>query len=288
MLRGFPPRSAHRWRRASSALVRQRWLPVNDVPSTPCASPRKGWLEIQRQRGRLGDPVDAQGSSALVRTLRKALKPGYLTRGKTPTTFWWKAAYRAGQLANFLRPEETCEILTALADAKLPWKQDSKATEGLQLFAAHAAEEIGSFSALQMGQILEAFARLQYQHEELLHAVTRSVSLTVSSDSGRFSNDAAVKLLCAFQTLAVADPPMLRSLSRLFMRRIVREPLSPQQTAQVAVAFSGLQVRDVGLFNATTLGLCRPQAVEALSWAELAEVALAYASLRLYSQSLFA
>jgi hypothetical protein len=26
---------------------------------------------------------------------------------------------------------------------------------GLQLFAAHAAEEIGSFSALQMGQILE-------------------------------------------------------------------------------------------------------------------------------------
>ena len=46
--------------------------------------------EIQRQRGRLGDPVDAQGCSALVRTLRKALKPGYLTRGKTPTTFWWK------------------------------------------------------------------------------------------------------------------------------------------------------------------------------------------------------
>ena len=46
--------------------------------------------EIERQRGRLGDPVDAQGCSALVRTLRKALKPGYLTRGKTPTTFWWK------------------------------------------------------------------------------------------------------------------------------------------------------------------------------------------------------
>ena len=34
---------------------------------------------------------------------------------------------------------------------------------------------------------------------------------------------------------------MLRSLSKLFMRRIVREPLSPQQTAMVAVAFSGLQ-----------------------------------------------
>jgi hypothetical protein len=47
---------------------------------------------------------------------------------------------------------------------------------------------------------------------------------------------------CAFQTLAVADPPLLRALSRLFMRRNVREPLSPQQTAQVAVAFSGLQV----------------------------------------------
>ena len=31
--------------------------------------------------------------------------------------------------------------------------------------------------------------------QELLHAVTRSVSLTVSSDSGRFGNDAAVKLL---------------------------------------------------------------------------------------------
>ena len=51
---------------------------------------------------------------------------------------------------------------------------------------------------------------------------------------------------CAFQTLAVADPPMLRSLSRLFMRRIVREPLSPQQTAQVAIAFSGLQVASGG------------------------------------------
>ena len=31
--------------------------------------------------------------------------------------------------------------------------------------------------------------------QELMQAVTRSVSLTVSSDSRRFSNDAAVKLL---------------------------------------------------------------------------------------------
>ena len=156
---------------------------------------------------------------------------------------------------------------------------------------------------------------------------------------------------CSFHTLGVADQSLMRSFSRLFMRRIVREPLSASETASVAIAFSGLQddvqwdsmgrsttttkfksccvynyvqhlicfqpgrvsmffflplacllfplsqktqkrpvffqVRDVGLFNATTLGLCRPTAVEALSWAELSEVAVAYASLRLYSQSLF-
>eukprot|EP00439_Symbiodinium_sp_Y106_P059819 s739_g8.t1 len=42
-----------------------------------------------------------------------------------------------------------------------------------------------------------------------------------------------------------------------FMRRIVREPLTPSETATVAVAFSDLRARDLGLFNATTLGLCR-------------------------------
>lgn len=46
----------------------------------------------------------------------------------------------------------------------------------------------------------------------------------------------------SFEALAVADQTMMRSLSKLFMRRIVREPLSPQETAKVAVAFSALRV----------------------------------------------
>lgn len=81
------------------------------------------------------------------------------------------------------------QVLMALADAKLPWKQDPKATEGasatflqlpndksvrfvcghlagLQLFAHHTAEEIGSFTAVQIAQILDAFARMGFLHED--------------------------------------------------------------------------------------------------------------------------
>lgn len=73
------------------------------------------------------------------------------------------------------------EVLAALADAKLPWRRDAKATEGastlwiplilchlrgLQLFALHCAEELGAFSALQTGQMLNAFARLAYVDED--------------------------------------------------------------------------------------------------------------------------
>ncbi|CAK8994749.1 Hypothetical protein (Fragment) [Durusdinium trenchii] len=157
---------------------------------------------------------------------------------------WWLLCTptRGVQLLSYLL-NGPFQVLMALADAKLPWKQDPKATEGLQLFAHHTAEEIGSFTAVQIAQILDAFARMG----------------------------------SSFEALAVADQTMMRSLSKLFMRRIVREPLSPQETAKVAVAFSALRVRDVGLFNATTLGLCRPEAIQALSWMELAHVAVAYA-----------
>ncbi|CAK9008846.1 unnamed protein product [Durusdinium trenchii] len=190
---------------------------------------------------------------------------------------WWLLCTptRGVQLLSYLL-NGPFQVLMALADAKLPWKQDPKATEGLQLFAHHTAEEIGSFTAVQIAQILDAFARMGFLHEDVLDAISRTIALTVSSDSGRFSNEAAVSLLSSFEALAVADQTMMRSLSKLFMRRIVREPLSPQETAKVAVAFSALRVRDVGLFNATTLGLCRPEAIQALSWMELAHVAVAY------------
>eukprot|EP00438_Fugacium_kawagutii_P035914 Skav227987 [mRNA] locus=scaffold390:12231:12893:+ [translate_table: standard] len=36
-------------RRGSTALVPQRWLPVNSTPSTPSASPHKGWQEPRKQ-----------------------------------------------------------------------------------------------------------------------------------------------------------------------------------------------------------------------------------------------
>ncbi|CAJ1358100.1 unnamed protein product [Effrenium voratum] len=277
-----------RGRGASALVSTERWLPVNTTSPPPSASPRKGWEDGQRLKGLSGDPVDVQGCSALVRTLRKALKANFMSNGRpAPTSFWRKAAYRGGQLANLLAPEEICEVLGALADAKLRWRQDPKATEGLQLFAHFASEEIGSFTPIQMGEILGSFARLDFLHEDLLQAVARTVEVTVASDSGRFSNEAAVSLLSAYHAQAVANQPMLRALSRLFMRRIVREPLTPAQIAKVAIAFSDLRARDVGLFNATTLGLCRPKAVEALSWPELADVAVAYASLRLHSESLF-
>lgn len=42
--------------------------------------------------------------------------------------------------------------------------------------------------------------------------------------------------------LSVTDQKMMRALSKLFMRRIIREPLSPHETAKVAIAFAHLQV----------------------------------------------
>ena len=37
---------------------------------------------------------------------------------------------------------------------------------GLQLFAHFASEEIGSFTPIQMGEILGSFARLDFLHED--------------------------------------------------------------------------------------------------------------------------
>ncbi|CAE7330863.1 unnamed protein product, partial [Symbiodinium natans] len=99
-------------RRRGSALVRtpERWIPVPTTPSTPSSSPHKGWQEIQRLRGRSADHIDVQGCTALVRTLKRALRPGYMTQGRAPASFWRKAVKRGGNLAGLMRPEEIAEV----------------------------------------------------------------------------------------------------------------------------------------------------------------------------------
>lgn len=110
--------------------------------------------------------------------------------GQETCEAWWLLCTptRGVQLLSYLL-NGPFQVLMALADAKLPWKQDPKATEGasatflqlpndksvrfvcghlagLQLFAHHTAEEIGSFTAVQIAQILDAFARMGFLHED--------------------------------------------------------------------------------------------------------------------------
>lgn len=269
----------------------KRWLPVNALQQAGSHSPRAGWQLIERWRGQVGklksaEGIGPEGCSALVRTLRSALRP---PPGALPVTagFWRHATARGGRMAEFLSPEESCEFLSTLADARLQWRTDAASTRGLRKFATYAAEEIGSYTSAQRADLAMGFARLGYFHEDFMQALSRSVEHTVRAERGRLSNATACKLLTSFQKLGVLDEPVMKSLSRLICRRLVREPLTPDQTAGVVAAYAHLRVRDLALFNATTLALCRPGVVEALGWPELATVAVSYASLRFHSASLF-
>lgn len=262
-------------------------MPFAEPTPEASQSPRRGWQVTEKwQDGANGDLDPAKGCSALVRTLRQALWPPRGAR-PTPQSFWRKAASRGGQLADFLSPKETCELLSTLAEARLHWEEDPAATKGLQRFAAHSAQELGSYSPEQVGMLAWAIARLTFQDEELLQAFSRRVEHTVRAERGRLSNEAACMMLASYRRMRVVDEAVLKSLSRLICRRLVREPLTPQQTTGVVAAYADLRARDLFLFNAATLALCRPNAVEALSWEDLADTTLAFASLRLYSATLF-
>lgn len=273
----------------SQGVAHNRWLPVNRLPPEMDHTPRKGWMDVERWQDKpnSGGVEPVKGCSALVITLRKALRtrPGSRI---TPQSFWRRAAARGGQLVSYFSPEETCEILSTLADAKLQWRGDPKSSEGLRRFAAHTSQELSSYSAAQLGELAWAMARLGVKSEELLQAFSRTVEHMARADRGRISNESMCVLLQAYRKSRVIDEVLMRSLSKLLCRRLVREPLTAQQTAGVLAAYADLRARDTFLFNAGTLALCRRDAVESLDWSDLAEVMLAYASLRLHSPTLFA
>ncbi|CAK0884765.1 unnamed protein product [Prorocentrum cordatum] len=280
--------------RRAAGLVRvnqapERWLPVPTPTKLPSPDPRPGWMVVERWKEAAEDRVAGPvlGCSDLVRTLRRALRGP--PKGAPPISnfFWQTAAKRAGKIVDFLSAEEACELLSTLADARLHWKASKSTTEGLRRMAAHAGEEIGSFSPAQLSEFTSALARLEYYHDDYMQALSRAVERTVRSDRGRLSNESACRLLDAYHRLGVLDGAVMKSLSRLVCRRLVREPLTPEQTAGVALAFAELRARDLALFNATTLALSREHAVEALDWGRLADVAWSYASLQLHSASLF-
>lgn len=226
------------------------------------------------------------GCSALVRSLQSALR-GRPGASPVPASFWRRAAARTGQLAQYLSPDEACEIVSVLAEARLTWKNDAKSTEGLRRFADGAAQELGAFTPEQMGTLVLALGKLQFYHEELLQALSRAVEHAVQVETGRLNNEAACNLLACFRTFALLDEPVMKNMSHFFSRRIIREPLTAQQTAGVVAAYSELRARYTALFNATTIALCRPGAVDELTWLQVGEVAVSYASLRLYSANLF-
>lgn len=262
---------------------------MNEVATvdTKGHSPRAGWQLIQKWHRRAKESQRDQGCSALVRTMRRALHP---PPGSPPVkiSYWRKAAFRAQDVAAFLSPEETVEFLSTLAEAKLAWRGHEKSEAGLHALATSAAEEMGSYSPDQRGEVASALARLGYMHEDFMQSLSRAVEYTVRAARGRMSNESACLLLDSYRRLGVLDEVALKSLSRLVCRRLVREPLTAAQTACVVRAYAELRHRDTLLFNAATLAFCRPGVVEELSFDHLADVALSYASLRLHSASLFA
>lgn len=267
--------------------VRRRWLPVNDTSQVLPESPRRGWRSVERWKERAGETPVATGCSELVRTARRGLQDAG-GAGKAPPAFWRHLAKRGGRLANYLGPDEVHELLVTLADARLRWERDPAAKEGLRGFAAHVADEIGAFAPAQLVGVAGALARLRFRHEDFLQSLSRAVEGTARNDRVRLDNGSICGLLDAYRRLALLDEPVMKALSMVLCRRLVREPPTPQQTAQVVTAFADLRMRDVRLFNATTLAFTRKGVVEDLGWNELADVALSYASLRLYSESLFA
>eukprot|EP00927_Polykrikos_kofoidii_P047539 TRINITY_DN41752_c0_g1_i1.p1 TRINITY_DN41752_c0_g1~~TRINITY_DN41752_c0_g1_i1.p1 ORF type:complete len:707 (-),score=99.35 TRINITY_DN41752_c0_g1_i1:45-2057(-) len=301
-VRGLSGRASPRARCAATAPLPHRWLPT-PVPAPQLdANPQHGWMAKERwkekrallEKDKAGSEssVDASRSrvptsscSALVHTVRRALDAPPDGR-PMPSTFWKYAVRRGGRAVSYLDPEETCGLLTAFADARLRWEGDPRTKKAIGRFAAHAAEEIGSYAPDQMSSLVWAFARLDYHHEGLMQSLSRAVEHIVRFRRTRLDNDSVVTLLAAYKRLAVVDEPVMRDISRLVCRRLVREPLTPHQTAGVLVAFASLRVRDVALFNATTLALCKPGSVDALSWADMADVAVSYASLRLHSPTL--
>lgn len=114
-------------------------------------------------------------------------------------SYWRKAAARGGKLAGVLSPEESSEFLSTLADAKLSWRGHASTEAGLDRLAASAAEEMGSYSPQQFGQLAWAFARLGFLHEDFMQALSRAVEHTVQAARGRMSNESACALLASGQ-----------------------------------------------------------------------------------------
>lgn len=174
-----------------------------------------------------------------------------------------------------------------LADAKLQWQQCNISKKGLDRLASRAAEELGSYEPGQLGELANAFAGLLFDHSDFMQSLSRAVEFTAQHSRGHFANDGVCRVVEAYRMMGVLDVNVMKLLSRMICRRLVREPFTPHQTVRLAIAFAELRARDKALFNATTLALTKRNVVESLGWQDLADTLACFASLRFFSSSLF-